>query len=69
MRDLPGVINISDDILVYGSNQEEHNIGPEACLQRLCDANLTLNRHVPIQLVTSSLHNAIAPDPQKINSI
>ena len=38
------MLNISDDILIYGSNQQEHVIRLQACLQRIRDRNLTLNR-------------------------
>ncbi|KAM7281475.1 uncharacterized protein ISCGN_005727 [Ixodes scapularis] len=40
---IPGVINISDDILVYGKTDQEHNDSLEAVLQLLGDCGLTLN--------------------------
>ena len=41
---LPGVMNISDDILVYGKDEQEHKQRLADCLQRLRDKNLTLNK-------------------------
>lgn len=40
---IPGVINISDDILVYGKTDQQHNDLLEAVLRRLRDCGLTLN--------------------------
>ena len=38
---LKSVLNMSDDILIYGKNAEDHNKNPDACLQCLCEKNLT----------------------------
>lgn len=35
LRDLPGVFNYVDDILVFGSDQEGHDQNLEAVLNRL----------------------------------
>ena len=40
---IPGVTNISDDILVYGSSQEDHDTALAATFQRLREKGLTLN--------------------------
>ena len=40
---LQGVLNISDDILVFGTNQEKHDTNLRACFQRLRECGLTLN--------------------------
>ena len=37
-------LNISDDILIYGSNQTDHDEALAAVVKRLDDHNLTLNR-------------------------
>ena len=42
--DLPGVETDIDDILVWGSSNEEHNRRLEAVLQRCLKIGLTLNR-------------------------
>ena len=76
LRDLPGIINISDDILVFGSTQEEHDKRLHACLRRLREANLTLNRgkcRFRVTHVTYFGHvfsaSGVAPDPEKIREI
>ena len=39
-----GIINISDDILVFGRTQQEHDENLETCLSILSDRGLTINR-------------------------
>ena len=41
---LPGCKNISDDIIVYGKDQHEHDLNLQAVLQRLSDYNVRLNK-------------------------
>jgi len=41
---LTGVINISDDVLVHGKTQQEHDENLRRTFQRLREQNLTLNR-------------------------
>ena len=43
LQGLEGVRNISDDIVVFGKDVEEHDIRLHAVLQRLRKKNLTLN--------------------------
>ena len=43
LNGLKGVINISDDILVFGRTRLEHDQNLHACCQRLCENGLTLN--------------------------
>ena len=40
---IPGAINLSDDILVFGKSQEEHDQALEATFKRLRESGLTLN--------------------------
>ena len=42
---IPGAINLSDDILVFGKTQEEHDQALEATFKRLRESGLTLNRN------------------------
>ena len=75
-KDLKGVINIADDILVYGSTVEEHDRNLLALLDRALEVNLTLNQKkfkfkctsVPFfgNILTD---NGIKPDPNKVESI
>ena len=44
LQDINGVRNVSDDIIVYGRTQKEHDEALRQVLQRLRDKNLTLNR-------------------------
>jgi len=39
-----GIVNISDDILVYGANEEEHNQNLKNCLSILQGNGLTINK-------------------------
>ena len=75
-KDLKGVINIADDILVYGSTVEEHDRNLTALLDRALEVNLTLNPRkfrfkctsVPFfgNILTDK---GIKPDPKKVESI
>ncbi|KAK3752964.1 hypothetical protein QZH41_005121 [Actinostola sp. cb2023] len=44
LQGIVGVRNISDDIIVFGKTQEEHDRSLEQTLQRLQDSGLTLNK-------------------------
>ena len=76
IADLPGAINISDDILVYASNRKEHDIRLQNVLSRLQDRGLTLNKK-KCQFYCKSLgymgyvftDGGIMPDPKKVEAI
>ena len=73
---IPGVINVSDDILVYGKTQSEHDHALQLVLQRLREKNLTLNAS-KCEFAKSSIEffghvfsgNGLSPDPRKVNFI
>ena len=44
LNDIPGVKNVSDDILVYGKTQMEHDNSLRTVLKRLIESVLTLNK-------------------------
>ncbi|GAB1602665.1 hypothetical protein Ahia01_000546200 [Argonauta hians] len=44
LNGLPGVVNVSDDIPVFGKDQQSHEANLRGVLQRLREKNLTLNR-------------------------
>ena len=44
LEGLDGCVNISDDIIIYGKNQQEHDRNLHAVFERLKEKNLTLNR-------------------------
>ena len=74
--DIDGVLNISDDVLVFGRTQKDHDSALHAVLSRLCEHNLTLNKD-KCEFSTKKLEffgyvfseNGISPDPKKVDSI
>ena len=44
IRHIPGAKNISDDIIVYGRTQEEHDKAMEETFDAISSAGLTLNK-------------------------
>ena len=43
LKGLAGVVNIADNILVFGATQEEHNHNVISFLERCLEVNLKLN--------------------------
>ena len=76
LKGLPGVINIADDLLIFGRDVQEHDRNLLGVLNKARSVGLTLNpdklkfkcNSVPFfgNLVTSE---GIKPDPKKIESI
>ena len=73
---IQGVKNISDDIIVFGATQEEHDRALRATLQRLREKGLTLNKSKCVfntdQMIFHGhtfLKDGVSPDPQKIEAI
>ena len=76
IKGLPGVINIADDLLIFGSTIEEHDKNLLAVLERCKEIGLTLNprkfkfkcKMVPFfgNVVSDQ---GILPDPKKVQSI
>ena len=73
---IPGAINLSDDILVLGKSQEEHDQALEATFKRLRESGLTLNRNKCVYnqaelaffgYVFSA--DGMSPDPSKVQEI
>jgi len=52
--DIEGVRNISDDLIVFGKTQAQHNIALRAVIQRLSECGLTVNQD-KIELNKSSI--------------
>jgi hypothetical protein len=44
LQGIPGACNISDDIIIFGKDQESHNQQLELTLACLAERGLTLNR-------------------------
>ena len=76
LEGIPGALNISDDILVFGKTQSGHDQSLEAVFQRLKERGLTLNKH-KCEYGKDKLEfygyvfsgDGIAPDPKKIDDI
>ena len=73
---LEGFVGLLDDILVYGTTQEEHDKNLLAVLTRLSKAGLTLNKEkcqfgqTRIQFLGQLVDGSGArPDPEKIKTI
>lgn len=76
IRDIPNVLNISDDVIVFGKTQAEHDQALQAVFERFADKGLTLNKAkcefnqtklTFFGFVFSS--HGISPDPQKVEAI
>ena len=76
LRGLEGVVCQIDDILVFGKNQQEHDENLEPVLNRLAQADLTLNL-AKCQFSQKRVHflghivdeHGVRPDPEKIAAI
>lgn len=76
LKGIDGAINLSDDILVFGKNQTEHNQALAAVFQRLRDSGLTLNKS-KCEYGKSTLEffgyifskDGMSPDPKKVQDI
>lgn len=76
LEGLRGVRNISDDIIVFGENQLEHDKNLEAVFKRLSERNLILNKD-KCEFNKSQLEfygyvfgaNGISADPRKVDAI
>ena len=76
ISDIPGVLNTSDDILIYGKTQEEHNRMLKKVFARLKKKNLTLNR-IKCEFNKDTIEfygftfgqNGISPDPKMVEAV
>lgn len=76
LHDIPGVRNIADDILIFGSSYETHNKALDECLHRLDTHGLTLNfdkcQFLQPQLEFFGLNfskDGVRPDPKKVSAL
>ena len=72
LQDVPGSSNISDDIVVHGKTQEEHEESLRATLKRLHDRGAKLNKDkcvFSVPTITFFGHvfgqEGVSPDPDK----
>ena len=76
LRDIPGSLNISDDVIVFGKTQADHDAALDAVCRRFADVNLTLNKK-KCEFNKSALtffgfvfsEKGIAPDPKKMEAV
>ena len=76
LSDIPNARNISDDVLVFGRRQADHDAALEAVMKRFREKNLTLNQSKCafgkseinfFGLVFSA--EGVGPDPKKVAAI
>ena len=76
IRDIPGTINISDDVIVFVKTQAEHNKALQAVFERFSTAGLSLNK-TKCEFNRNSLtffgvifsDKGISPDPRNVRAI
>lgn len=75
-RDIPGCLNISDDILVYGKNQQEHDLNLEKLFKKAREKKITFNKEKCEFNKQSCVYygmqfskDGASPDPRKVEAI
>ena len=76
LEGLEGIRNLSDDIIIASANNKDHEKHVRACLQRLQDRGLTVNRS-KCEFFKKSLEffgsvfgeNGVSPDPKKVRAV
>ena len=73
---IPGSKNISDDIIIYGKSQAEHDQALEATFKRLSENGLTLNyekcefnKDSVVFFGVNFSKDGISPDPKKVSAL
>ena len=76
IHDIPGALNISDDVIIFGKTQADHDNALKAVFQKIAEVNLTLNKS-KCEFNKRSIsffgfvfsEKGISPDPIKVESI
>ena len=75
-QDIPGCLNISDDILVYGKNQQEHDLNLEKLSKKAREKKITFNKGKCEFNKKSCVYygmkfskDGASPDPRKVEAI
>ena len=76
IHDIPGLLNISDDVFVFGKTQSEHDNALQEAFKKFLEANLTLNQQ-KCEFSKLSItffgfmfsSEGISPDPKKVEAI
>lgn len=76
LQGIPGAQNISDDIIVFGSDQKSHDKSLDMTLPHLKSKGLALNREKCIFSIPASVFfgfkisaNGLAPDVNKVEAV
>ena len=76
LEGIKGAKNISDDIIVYGRDEEEHDRAPVETLKKLHHSGLTINRNkceFKVRKIKFYGHiftkEGISPDPEKVQAL
>ena len=76
IKEIPGAINISDDVIIHGTNQKAHDKALHTVLQKFAKVGLTLKPE-KCELNKESLTflgfvfsaKGVSPDPEKVKAI
>ena len=76
LRGITGALNISDDVIIFGKNQAEHDKALDAVCKKFVDMNVTLNKkkcefNKPSVTFFGFVFSGkgVAPDPKKVEAI
>ena len=76
IHNIPGALNISDDVIVFGITQADHDRALKAVFKKFSEVGLTINKH-KCEFNKSSLTffgfvfsaKGVSPDPKKVQAI
>ena len=76
IRDIPGVLNISDDVIVFGKDQEAHDTALQSVFEQFAKVGLTLNSEKCLFNQKSLTYfgfvfsaQGLSPNPHKVKAI
>ena len=75
LQGITGTLNISDDVIVFGKTQAEHDKALDAVCQKFVESNVTLNKKCEFNKSSVTFfgftfsEKGIAPDPKKVEAI
>ena len=73
--DIPVALNVSDDVIVFGKTQAEHDAALQAVFRKFAEVNLTLNKKCEFDKKSITFFGfvfsgqGISPDPKKMEAI
>ena len=76
IRDIPGILNISDDVIVFSTDQEAHDTALQSVFEQFAKVGLTLNSEKCLFNQKSLTYfgfvfsaQGLSPDPHKVKAI